>query len=202
MARKKVEENYEEAKQKIIRSSIEMLFETSFSKFTLASVAERAGITKAAIYWYFPNKEKLLEEVASELQYMYVQSTHAIANLSISPLEKLNEIFKPHIEPFMDIMCILPIKLFFEFYSEENTIKHLIQQSYEDVIKTVAAIIQEGIEKGEFCTVKKPHELASFVICMLDGAGLQNMILSENRSAKTRQMAYEIFISCLKKGEF
>ena len=56
MARKKVPENYEKMKQGIIQAAIEIMVKRSMTEFSLTDVAKKVGLTKAAIYWYFPNK--------------------------------------------------------------------------------------------------------------------------------------------------
>ena len=72
MARKKVPENYEKMKQGIIQAAIEIMVKRSRTEFSLTDVAKKVGLTKAAIYWYFPNKNALVDEVARSIYDTYI----------------------------------------------------------------------------------------------------------------------------------
>ncbi|WP_088810484.1 MULTISPECIES: TetR/AcrR family transcriptional regulator [Listeria] len=47
----------------IIKSAIEVISEAGIQNYSLAKVAKNAGITKAAIFYYFKNKEELTKSL-------------------------------------------------------------------------------------------------------------------------------------------
>ena len=51
----------EEAKRKVLETSLEVFKEKGFFKCTMDDIAKKLGISKAAIYQYFDSKEQLLE---------------------------------------------------------------------------------------------------------------------------------------------
>lgn len=197
MARKKIEENYMETKQKIIWAAVELLVELGFSKFTLAAVAERVGVTKAAIYWYFPSKEKLIEEVADTLRDDYLHKAQAIANSSAEPYDKIKEIFCHRNHPEESLICILPIKLFFEFFKEDHIIKEIIQQSYKEFNQIIAGILQEGMVSGVFSSKMEPLELAGCITSIMDSVVLSKLLLGHERKIINDQMLFEMIVPYL-----
>ena len=64
MARKKIPENYEKMRQGIITAAIELMVKGSITDFSLTDVAEKVGLSKAALYWYFPNKDALIDQLS------------------------------------------------------------------------------------------------------------------------------------------
>lgn len=198
MARKKIEEDYEEARQRFIHTAINELMESGYSKFTLTSVAKKAGVTKAALYWYFPSKEKLIEEIVNTVYRFNVKNLQFIAASSAGPIEKLRTIFVPSQDMLSDKMCILPVKIFMELLSETNELKRKIQKGYEEYINWVAKIVQEGIKAGDFKSHWTPQALAEYIVGTFDGTGIQGLILGQ-RSSDSYEKLFEMTLAVLRK---
>ncbi len=52
----------EQARRAILRSTLQLLGETGFSEFSIEAVAERAGVGKATVYRWWPNKGALIAD--------------------------------------------------------------------------------------------------------------------------------------------
>lgn len=57
----------ESSRQQIIEATLQGLMEMGFSALTVESIANRAGVSKATIYRWWPNKAWLVMEVLREL---------------------------------------------------------------------------------------------------------------------------------------
>ena len=62
MARKTKEEALK-TREAIIDAAIQLFAEQGIFPTTLANIAEKAGVTRGAIYWHFKNKEALLDDL-------------------------------------------------------------------------------------------------------------------------------------------
>lgn len=60
---KVVPQYIDEAKRRIVKAAIEVLAESGFDNMTIDAVARKIGVTKGAVYWYYPNKNALIQEV-------------------------------------------------------------------------------------------------------------------------------------------
>ena len=128
MARKKVPENYEKMKQGIIQAAIEIMVKRSMTEFSLTDVAKKVGLTKAAIYWYFPNKNALVDEVARSIYDTYIGYIEKISGSPLSSCEKLRRIVLGEEDTIQAaLMCVFPIKFYLESYSESHVVKTLIK---------------------------------------------------------------------------
>ena len=89
MARKKIPENYEKMRQGIITAAIELMVKGSITDFSLTDVAEKVGLSKAALYWYFPNKDALIDQVVQNIYDTYIGYIEKISSSDLSSYEKL-----------------------------------------------------------------------------------------------------------------
>jgi len=53
----------DDAKRRIVLAGMEVMAESGYEKITIDDVAKKIGVTKGAIYWYFQNKNTLIQEI-------------------------------------------------------------------------------------------------------------------------------------------
>lgn len=201
MARKKVPGDYEFNKQKIIQVSIDLMVRGSISNFNLNKVADKLGITKAAIYWYYPSKEALIEEIAQFTYKRYTEYAGDVANCGLSPREKLRKLLSGSDDTYESVvMCMFPVKFFLE-YSGSHTIRELIQKGYAEFYKSVKQIIKEGVNKGEFKTDLPLDDLTIFISGAVDGLAFQNIVLSDENVTVPRRIILNVLEKILVEEE-
>lgn len=192
MARIKKPENYEKVKRTIIMATIEIMVKQSVSNFTLTDVANSVGMTKAAIYWYFPNKVALIEELSEFIYQSYVDYAKEITNSNLDPREKLINLLTGRTDDIPSaLMCLFPIKLFLEYFSDNNAMKTMIQKGYEEYNNSIAKILSDGIASGDFCTNYDINHLTKFISGAIDGLAFQNLLVS----SETIQVPKTIILS-------
>jgi AcrR family transcriptional regulator len=54
-------------RDEIQRTALKLFIEHGYDQTSLREIAERVGVTKAALYYHFPTKESILESVVAEL---------------------------------------------------------------------------------------------------------------------------------------
>ena len=101
----------EQTREAILNAAIDMFYEVGVSKTTLNGIAEKAGVTRGAIYWHFKNKLEIFDALHEKLHRPLadrimedMQSDHP------QPLEQLKD---------------LSIKLLCEFQTNEQKRKIL-----------------------------------------------------------------------------
>ena len=53
----------QDTKQKILEAAREVFAEQGFAKGSVEMIARKAGVSKTLVFWYFKNKDQLVEEV-------------------------------------------------------------------------------------------------------------------------------------------
>lgn len=195
MARKVDEQKNSDIRRKIVDVSIEIILNKGFSKFTLAEVAKKLNVTKATIYWYFSSKDDLIENISNKIWSLEVGAIQSYENVKSSAKEKLmNLLFQKD----NGYSCILPIKFLLEYYNESNEIKTKIQEGYKKYQASLATILSEGKQNGEFHYTVSDSDLAWFILSALDGLSINRFTLEQDSGAISKNDVLTILESILK----
>lgn len=158
--------------QRIIKNSIDMIYDIGFEDFTFKKLARSSATTEASVYRYFENKHRLLTYITtwfwSWLEYQLVFYTN---NLSTphSKIEVLIDLLLFNLEDQFLIQHIDKDKLYKIIIAESNKAyftnhieednKAKIFKPYKDLCHRISTIF------NEYCPgYKYPHSLASTLI--------------------------------------
>lgn len=83
--------------QKILAASREIFMEKGMDGARMQDIADRAGINKALLHYYFRNKEKLFETVFIEAMASFLPKLHIIITGEASLFEKIEQFVKEYI---------------------------------------------------------------------------------------------------------
>lgn len=194
MARKLDKQKNEEMKNKIIDTAMEVIIDKSFSNFTLFEVANRIHVTKATIYWYFSSKEELISSISKQIWSLEIVNIEHLDSSTLSAMDKLKHIL---FHEQNSLSCILPIKLLLEFHSETNIVKEQIQYGYNHYQETLANILQEGKDNGEFYYTLPTNELARYLLSFFDGLVLHDFVLEKTEVTQSKEHLISILRSIL-----
>lgn len=137
-------------REKILSSAIEMFDQYGYANVKMAQIAQNAGLTTGAVYYYFNSKEELLDIIAIH----YIGRVAAVAEdvylrSDLSPLEKLSHLINEHCQGVAKYKPHLSI-----FYQDH---KHLSAPTFQKALEMntrfltfTTKIIQDGIEAGMF----------------------------------------------------
>ncbi|MGC9364841.1 MAG: TetR/AcrR family transcriptional regulator [Fidelibacterota bacterium] len=140
----------ESTKEKIIEVAIECFGENGYDGTSMRMIAEKSGVSKPAIYYYFPDKEHLFQGIFLYTMEKFRIALQSIKDSSKSAVEKLKEIllircFSFHqnvdIKRFMSRVFLNGVK---------NILKLDHQKFFGEHEKIILEIIQQGIEEGSF----------------------------------------------------
>lgn len=199
MPRRKIPENYEKMKRGMIQATIEVMTRKSMAEFSLNDIAEEVGLTKAAIYWYFSNKDALIEETAQCVYDTYIGFIDHVNDSDLSPYEKLKKIICGESDTIKAArMCVFPIKFYLESYGKNDKVKVLIEKGYEKYNQLIADLILEGSRAGEFQTDLSASELSKFITGAIDGLAFQNLLVSSDQVEVQRKIIFSVIDSILR----
>jgi len=149
----------EERPAEIIAAALETFAERGFAATRLDDIAERAGVTRGTLYLYFPSKEDLFKAVVRQAivpviargEAMLGQSQESSAALLAKILLMIPGVVADSPVSAMPKLMI----------SEARNFPDLAQFYLQEVIrrgrKLVTAIIERGVERGEFRPVDMDH---------------------------------------------
>jgi AcrR family transcriptional regulator len=162
----------------IIEAASKVFAEKGFSGSSIAHIAAKAGIGKGTTYEYFNSKEDLFYAV---FEWHVEQSSQAatvnIAEQEGSVTDRLNIMNESLMNYFVDRMDIFSLVM--EFWAasassrNRNRFKLAFKNTYKEFRGIVAALIQDGIDRGEFCSDVDVAAIAAGIVGTWDALFLQ-----------------------------
>jgi AcrR family transcriptional regulator len=159
-------------REQIIAAAIDVFGEFGFAGGSVRSIAERVGVSHAALLQHFGSKEGLLMAVLAEWDRQTVEARLADAS-GLEYFRRLPEVMGAHLEhPGL-------LALFTTIAAEASSASHpaaeFIRRRYATNIATLAGHLQCAVDAGEVVDLS-PAEVeveARLVTAILDGIGLQ-----------------------------
>lgn len=159
-------------REQIVAAAIDVFGESGFAGSSVRSIAERAGVSHAAILQHFGSKEGLLVAVLEEWDRRTVADGLADAN-GLEYFRRLPETIASHqtnrglLELFTTIAA--------EATSPSHPAHGFIQRRYSENLATLAGHLQHAIDAGDIAhlTYAQVNVEVRLVTAVLDGIGLQ-----------------------------
>ncbi|MDD1724978.1 MAG: TetR/AcrR family transcriptional regulator [Methanospirillum sp.] len=166
---KVVPEYKEEAKRRIIEAAMDVIAERGCHQLTFDLVAQKIGVTKGAVYWYFKTKEDLIKAVLKKFQGDFERTTFdSFYNRPID--EMLDQIFDR-----FSLTDHRQRAIFFEMFAmavRNSDITHSTREYYNALIATFEEAIRKEEKQHPGKTPRDTHKLALLIVALY--SGLQN----------------------------
>lgn len=143
------EEAVVQRRREIINAAEHLFVDKGFHNISMREIADAARVGKSTLYDYFQTKDEILLFALEEAMEEINLRAQAIAELKLSPDERLRHIMKKHLEMLQaDGGLLLRLSEQAQFLNSEQLV-HMSpkRRVYQDVIR---GLIMEGIEQGHF----------------------------------------------------
>jgi AcrR family transcriptional regulator len=196
-AASKREQLRQERREQILEAALTVFGQKGFHAANVSDVAAQAGVSQGTIYWYFDSKEELLtaallsffgdfeEEMLSGLQ------AEASAEAKLRALGRQMEAFAAGAQGLFP--------LFVEYWasSQERTESAQLWAGLLTEFKDVlVAVIQEGVEAGEFALVDADG-LVWAMMAAYDGLAAYTLLVPDIDLAASSQALVDTLIAGL-----
>lgn len=182
---------------KIIDALQELLTDHNLQTISVSDIAQKAGIGKGSIYYYFPSKEAILEAMIARSYQTPLDTATALASQTeISPFTRMAMIFQA---------CRNSSTEFLSYKTTTSTSsaqeKALLHQKYltyliSQLHPALTEIIQQGIDAGEI-HFSNPSALAEIVLIVLS-VKLDNTLIPSTKEEV--EDTFQALIELLEKG--
>ncbi|MEY9854862.1 AcrR family transcriptional regulator [Catenulispora sp. GAS73] len=167
----------EQTRAAILRAACEVIAETGFEKVRMRMVAERAGVSTAALHYHFATREKLFLEA---LRYSY-DTTGSENAASVPPSEAphswrlaraIDDCLPGDTELRRDFLLWQELHL---RAVRDPDSRSVARDLYANLRDWIAGIVRDGQGAGEFeaCDVGR---LADLIIALTDGYGARILL--------------------------
>ncbi|MEP7288207.1 MAG: TetR/AcrR family transcriptional regulator [Chloroflexota bacterium] len=189
-------------RQEIIAAALKAFTEKGYDKTSMDDIVRVSGLSKGTLYWYFDNKQALFAAVAKMVFDQFVIGADAVlGNLKdLPPSEKLQQVM------LMSGMAAMQDRQFVHFYMDifvqawqQDVVRQVSKEAYSKYIDLFAAILQEGIDKGDFRAMDV-NAMARAITGSLDGMMAQLLFGPDGDLEAPIQALIETLVRGLVKG--
>jgi len=161
-----------DTRQRLLDAAAETFAEHGYHGTRIDSISQRAGVAKGTIYNYFPSKVVVLETLVAEA--CLLADDAALATPEHAPTRARLEAFVEANLRWARRRRSLAVLFARELLAGDAEIRRLIRRAAAPCVQKLAAIIQDGIDRGEVRSDGAPEALAFTFI------SLANMLLLQS----------------------
>jgi AcrR family transcriptional regulator len=160
--------NREKAERKalILRCAKELILEYGAAKVSMLDIAQKAELSKATLYLYFPCKDALFKEICSQAGRHFLEYFKARPGDGLSAVETLRLFWECYLEMFGesdDMVLLFSMKQYlapeYPFISIDKNSDSPIGSEYE-FYSMISGLISRGIAEGSFIPDINPDVFA------------------------------------------
>jgi TetR/AcrR family transcriptional regulator len=138
-----------------------------YGKTAMYEIADDLGISKASLYYYFPDKESLFRAVFEKEQQEFISKLHKTIDNSDNAEALLKDFIRLRMTSFRSFINLGRVS-----FNELRGIKNIVKDSWKHLIEKekeeIKRIFEKGIRKGIF-SIQNKDEIAILFIDILRG---------------------------------
>lgn len=132
------------------------ILDAAFERFTLNgyrqtsmdNIATACGISRAAVYLHFANKEEIFRTLSERIQNSHLSEGEAALALDVPVEERLHRVLKAKLDAFMEVVQSSPHGA--ELLDENSRIAgDISQEGRTRFLRTVKRLVEDAAESGE-----------------------------------------------------
>lgn len=139
----------EKVKKKIIIDARDIFSRFGFKKTTMSDIARKTGMGKSSLYYYFPGKEEIFEQVVIHEADLLRKELSKTLETSKGAKEKLKNYITVRMQTFKKLSNYYQA-IFDEDLSHFDFIEKVRERYNIQEIQTIERILKKGTEQGQF----------------------------------------------------
>lgn len=191
MARVSVEA---ERKEQILAAACDVVSELGFKSLRVADVAKRAGASSGTVHYYFDTKRDLMNAAFEWNFERSLERRRPLLESQADARQRLRDFVDSYLPA--DEQTTRAWRVWAELWVEalhDPELQELNERVYGEWRRTVAAIIRDGQDRGDFGT-GDPVLIANALIGMIDGLGLQVLLGSRSMTVERMRAVCDQFL--------
>lgn len=197
--------NFEQlpTKEKILRVSADIIVNEGLKKFTARNVADRLGITDAAIFKHFRSMDDIIFEIIERYVSRCSRSADEAEKTEKSVKERLYLILKTHINVLEETKGAVPVLCFEFLRSDDKKFYRILREFIETYKRKVGDLIREGQSEGVIRKNIDPEGTAMLFIGLIQAKVFAYLLDGKkgNIVDDPEQFISEIFYGILEKDD-
>lgn len=176
----------------------EILIRTrGYAAFSYADLAERVGITKASVHYYFPGKEALMADLLREFVGRFREAIAGIRQVHADAGDRLRAYGQLFVDGFAQGLLPLCGALSAERAALPPALRPEVTAFFQLQLDWLREVIGEGVAQGAFGDELTPDQAAMLLLSTLEGGSFVGWALEQQTPVIA---AFEAAMSKLESG--
>jgi len=141
----------EERKIQILDAATDVFVRQGIHKARVDDIAEEAGLSKGALYWYFKSKDEIIIAILDrifEREFFHLQQLHSQDG---SATERLSIFVESTIDDMQRWLKLIPMAYeFLGLVFRQKIVQQGFRKYFQTYTEMLTVLIQQGIDNGEF----------------------------------------------------
>jgi AcrR family transcriptional regulator len=180
-----METKKDNTEEKILEAAKNVFVSKGMEGARMQEIADKAGINKALLHYYFRTKERLFEAILSEIIQFAFPKLSGILQSDKNIVTKIEEV----VDAYVDLLRrhpFIPAFILKEINRDPSGLFKMVLK-YGFNFQVIFDLIQEAIDRGEIRPIQPEHLVTNIVsLCVFPFAArpiLQYVIFKENQQA-------------------
>lgn len=153
LARREGNAAYLEKRAQMIQAATMLFKEKGFGATTLNDIAEAVGIDRASLYYYFDNKEELLEEAVGGVTGKNLTMIRDLLSSELSPPQRIERLFTQALvsfhENYPQVFVYIQQDMTQLATRKDRWAREMLKQTHE-FEQALLDLIEDGVRAGWF----------------------------------------------------
>jgi TetR/AcrR family transcriptional regulator, fatty acid metabolism regulator protein len=140
-----------ERKNQILDAAMVVFARSGFHEARMDDIVQESGLSKGTLYWYFKSKEEIITAISERLFAIDIKSVEDLLEAEGTVSERLQRLIRDRVQGLQEMSGVVAILV--EFYAaalHQDGVRQFIQVYFQNFHDLLVALIQQGIERGEF----------------------------------------------------
>lgn len=162
----------EERQQQILEAAIRVFAQHGFHDARMEDIARESGLSKGAVYLYYKSKDAIIGALLRTMFTWMMRGFRTTIAGEGTVTERLHAMVGMFADEVDRMALAMPIMLeFYAIAARQASVREFFAQVYVEFRDDLAALVRQGIESGEFCTVDA-EEVALTFLALTEGLTL------------------------------
>ncbi len=138
-------------KNQILDAAMAVFARSGFHEARMDDIAQESGLSKGTLYWYFKSKEEIITAISQRLFTTDIEQVESLLKAEGTVSERLQQLIRDRVRGLQEMSDMVAI--LFEFYAaalHQDGVRQFIKAYFQNFHELLVALIQQGIERGEF----------------------------------------------------
>ena len=138
-------------KNQILDAAMVVFARSGFHEARMDDIVQESGLSKGTLYWYFKSKEEIITAISQRLFATDIEQVGNLLKAEGTVSERLQQLIRDRVQGLQEMSGVVAILV--EFYAvalHQDGVRQLIKTYFQNFHELLVALIQQGIERGEF----------------------------------------------------